>query len=502
MLLICGACSTSSKYTPSGNPLLDLRNPELLTRDRVSAAKTAWGEVEQGIRDRERTRFALKNLAWSGATERDLRLAVLQLLMSDYTDEGSADSRSMARLILPNEKDPEAIRIIALRAIDSGWDDMVPALVRSFARQNPDVPDHGRIEYAALRELRPDETIPQVVFEVFLYPTRGIESEQELSVLRIAQRTRDEAWGLLSRLDPTGESRRHFLDVEIDSLEGLSEDSQKLIEDLQAARRELDVLPDSSMEIGWLQTLRDHPDLRNRDLNQEWWAETSQVVQSLGVEQRNGIEMRHLEPVRWASQNRPAWLKLGRESLYAVLNERLSGRVHHKRKNEKGEPPRKERLGDWFESMPWGDLLTILIIDEAMKNPVVLEQLFIQRELDQKDETTEYGGVVETDSDTGWRAVLFRPRQRDRVSDQRFVASDDMFRFSDRSLAHYHFHADRRSNSQYAGPSITDQLNASNSGRNCMVFTSIDSEAINIDVYFPNGVVVDLGEFVEPTGGG
>ena len=47
------ACSASSKYEPSGNPLLDLRNPELLERDRIAAATAAWSEVEQGIRDRE-----------------------------------------------------------------------------------------------------------------------------------------------------------------------------------------------------------------------------------------------------------------------------------------------------------------------------------------------------------------------------------------------------------------------------------------------------------------
>lgn len=57
--LLLPACMSGSKYEPSGNPLLDLRNPELLDRDRVAAAQLAWSEVEQGIRDRERTRYAL-----------------------------------------------------------------------------------------------------------------------------------------------------------------------------------------------------------------------------------------------------------------------------------------------------------------------------------------------------------------------------------------------------------------------------------------------------------
>ncbi|HCT44086.1 MAG TPA: hypothetical protein DF699_02590, partial [Phycisphaerales bacterium] len=128
------SCSTSSRFEPTGNPLLDLRNPELLERDRIAAARAAWSEVEEGIRDRERTRYALKNLAWSGGTERPLRLTVIELLMSDESPEGNADSRAMARLMLPNEKDTEAVRIIAVRAVESDWDDLAPALVRSLAR--------------------------------------------------------------------------------------------------------------------------------------------------------------------------------------------------------------------------------------------------------------------------------------------------------------------------------------------------------------------------------
>ncbi|CAN0570189.1 unnamed protein product, partial [Laminaria digitata] len=161
---------------------------------------------------------------------------------------------------------------------------------------------------------------------------------------------------------------------------------------------------------------------------------------------------------------------------------------------EKGEPPRRERLGDWYDTLAWGDLLSALIVDDVLANPVVVEQIFTQRELDKKDESTEYGGVLETDPDTGWRAVLYRPRQRDRVSDQRFVASDDMFRFSDRSLSHYHFHADTRNNNRYAGPSITDLVNARSSGRTNLVFTSLNDDELNVDVYFANGAVIDLGE--------
>jgi hypothetical protein len=68
-----------------------------------------------------------------------------------------------------------------------------------------------------------------------------------------------------------------------------------------------------------------------------------------------------------------------------------------------------------------------------------------------------------------------------------------MFRFSDRSLAHYHFHANDRNNSKYAGPSLQDLQNANASQRTSVVLTSLSSDELNVDVYFGNGVVIDLG---------
>ncbi|MBM90318.1 MAG: hypothetical protein CMJ35_01730 [Phycisphaerae bacterium] len=487
------SCSTSSRFEPTGNPLLDLRNPELLERDRIAAARAAWSEVEEGIRDRERTRYALKNLAWSGGTERPLRLTVIELLMSDESPEGNADSRAMARLMLPNEKDTEAVRIIAVRAVESDWDDLAPALVRSLARPDSAVPDRERIEYLALQELRPGVPIEQVVFDVFLNPGQGGGDNQEVTVLRSLQRTRDEAWGLLGRLDPSGTLRKQLI-ASPSSLDAeTSAESRQMILDLRAIQDELGVIPNTAMEIAWLTSLRHHSDPRNSTQNTAWWGEVANAVSMLDAAQRQGLRMRHLEPVRWASQNRPAWLGLDHEALYAVLNTRLSGRVVYKRKAEKGEPIRQERLGDWVSMLSWGDLLSILIVDEALQNPIVVEQLFTQRALDRKDTSTEYGGIIETDPDTGWRAVLFRPRQRDRVSDQRFVASDDMFRFSDRALAHYHFHADQRDNTRYAGPSHGDQVNAAHSARTNIVLTSMGEDTLGVDVYFDHGAVIDLG---------
>jgi hypothetical protein len=497
MAFIGLGCSGSSHFTPTGNPLLDLRNPELLERDRVLAAQQAWDEVEKGVRVRERTRQALKNLAWSNATSPTLRLTVLDLLMSDQTAEGSEDSRAMARLILPTERSPDAVRILSDRAVEGNWTELVPALVRSYSRLSPNVPDDQRDERRAMLALRPNTTVERIVFDVFLQPSIGLSDEREQAVLRIAQRTRDDAWGLLARLDVSGELRRDFIRSGAQLGPETEEASRVMVADLRAAQNELGVMPNTAMEIEWLTNLRHHPDKRNARLNTQWWSEVASVVSGLNILQHDGLAMRHLEPLRWAKSNRPAWISLDRDALYAVASERMSRRAHHKRKSQKGEDRRLERLGDWSDMLSWGDLITILVVDDALGNEGVVEQLFLQRALDKKDTSTEYGGVIEVDSDRGFRAVLYRPRSRDRVNDQRFVASDDMFRFSDRSMVHYHMHADKRNNGQYAGPSREDLINAEQSGRTNLVFTSLDTEKLNVDLYLGNGVVIDLGQVVD-----
>jgi len=402
----------------------------------------------------------------------------------------------MARLLLPTESSPEAIRVLSDRVVEGGWVELVPALVRSYARVSPNVPDGDRDERRALVALEPGKSLERIVFDVFLHPSRGLSGEREQAVLRLSQRTRDEAWGLLARLDPSGELRRSligndsFLD---DETEG---DSRVLVDDLRVGQRDLGVIPDTALEIGWLSNLRHHQDQRNARLNSEWWAQTKEAVAELGEAQRNGLAMRHLEAVRWASVNRPAWLTLDRDSLFGLAYERINPRKHHKRRSVKGEGRRLERLGDWRDELVWGDLLSILVVDRSLGDPDVIDQLFTQRVLDTKDDSTEYGGVIERGTDHGFRAVLFRPRSRDRTDDQRFVASDDMFRFSDRSLAHYHFHADKRNNGRFSGPSIGDMINAAGSGRTSLVFTSLGTDHMNVDLYQPNGVVVDLGEII------
>lgn len=492
-------CSVGSRYQPTGNPILDVRNPDLLERDRVSAAEQAWSEVVEGVRVRERTRQAFKNLAWSSATPSELRYTTLDLLMSDTTPEGDADSARMARLILPTEDDRQAVRIILQHAIRAQWDGLLPSIVRSYARVTPGYPDEERMERKAIEALAPGEQLEAVVFEVFLDPLKGASNREERSILRVADRTRDDAWGLLARLDPNGSQRVRLLNSNLE-LSASDPGTRQTLEDLRVCWDDFGILPDQSMELAWLRQLRHADDDKRAAQNIQWWESARSAVSVLSAEQHENLELRHLEPIRWARANHPQWISMNRKQLYDLLTQQLGKRTHVKRKVAKGEPARKERLQEWRNELGWADLLTILVVDEAIRTPELIEKMFVQRKLDHKDRKTEYGGVIDTqqldDSASGneiHRAILFRPRQRDRVSDERFVASEDMMRFSDRALAHYHFHVNERNNEKYAGPSRADYINAQTSGRTSVVLTSLKADELNVDLYQPNGVVIDLG---------
>lgn len=492
-------CSTGSRYKPTGNPILDVRNPDLLERDRVQAAEQAWGEVVEGVRVRERTRQAFKNLAWSSATPSELRYTTLDLLMSDTSEAGNADSARMARLILPTEDDRQAVRIILQHAIRAKWDGLLPSIVRSYARVTPGYPDEERMERKAIEALAPGERLEAVVFGVFLDPLKGASNREERSILRVADRTRDDAWGLLARLDPDGSQRVRLLDSNLE-LSTNDVGTKRTLDDLRACWNDFGILPDQAMELTWLRQLRHADDDKRAAHNTQWWESARSAVSVLNADQHESLELRHLEPIRWARTNQPQWISMSRNQLYDLLNERLSKRTHVKRKVDKGESARKERLHEWKNELKWADLIAILVVDEAIQTSDLVEKIFVQRKLDHKDRKTEYGGIIDTpaSSDTAtsgeaYRAILFRPRQRDRVSDERFVASDDMMRFSDRALAHYHFHANERNNEKYAGPSSADYINAQTSGRTSIVLTSLKADELNVDLYQPNGVVIDLG---------
>lgn len=486
-VVVLFACA-SPRYTASGNSLLDLRNPDLRVPLRVDSAEAAWAEMLAGERDREGVRRAFKDLAWSPATPIDVRMTCVGLLLDDPNTEDQNDARQMARLMVPTERSRSVVTAIASRAGERGWTEMASPLVRSYARSVALVEDDDRAEHIALEQLHPDRSVAETVFEVFLEP--GYDNTPP--ELRLNERTRADVWDLLGRLDETGDLRRRL--IARAQTGDASESAKASVAALKRGLEELSVVPRTGDELRWLESLATDP------ANQAWWSETAGAVGSLPAAKRETLELRHLEPIRWSMAYRPAWIGADRSALFGELDARLSGREHHKRTAEKTihRQPRRESLAEWGASMTWADLLAALVVDEAVHQPQILGRLEQQIGIDRADRTTEYGGVIESIEGDQFRIVLFRPRARDRTSDTAFAASEDMVRYSDRALLHYHQHVQASNNAKYAGPSDADMTYAARSGRTCLVFTSIDAGTLNVDLYQPNSVTLDLGMVKTP----
>lgn len=481
-LLLC-SCS-SPRYTPSGNSLLDLRNPDLRPEQRVDAADDAWAATLAGQFERETTRAAFKDLAWSPATPIDVRVACVSHLLDDPNPEAQADARRMANLMLPTEPSRTVVSAIAVRAGQRGWKEMTSALVRSYARPVEGVPDDQRAEKIALAELYPDRPMADTLFDVFLDPGYDDTPVE----LRLNQRTRADVWDLLGRVDERGALRRGL--IQRAQASDVPEATRASVRALQRALDSLSVVPRTGDELRWIESLNN-----GSAENEQWWAQATSAVASLTPEQREQLEIRHVEPIRWASLHRAHLLSQSRTQLLDRLEETLAGREHYKRTAEKRvlDQPRREKLSEWSGVLSWGDLLTIHVVDQAVHQQSIIDRLYEQVGIDRDDRTTEYGGVLESAEGDSFRILLFRPRVRDRKSDTEFVASEDMIRYADRALAFYHQHVQSGVETQHAGPSEADLIFAARSGRTCVVFTAAGKSGLNIDLYQPNSVVIDLG---------
>lgn len=490
-----GACAARGAPSSQPDPMSEVRNPRATEKARIKAIDAAWKAVLDRDADRTAVREDLKTLAWSARWPEALRVHALKTILSDPDAAGEEDSRRLIRLMLPREQQLPVISVLCETAAARGWDDALPAMVRSLSRFDAATADADRPEYRSIARLRPGTPVADAVLAVFVNPP----DESPGYGAQTAERVRADAWEVLARLDPAG-------DVRVAVLTGETPTEDRGILALRACLRELHALPRAGEELHWLWSLRREGDRANG----AWWAEAAAAVAPLYDERGRALELRHAEPIRWASRRRPEWLKASRAELLSELEERLRGRsVRRRVDRETNEPARPERLEDHAARLTWGDLVAILVVDEAIHDPAVIGALDAQANLDREDKSAEYGGLLEAwrdgasadgpaDGASDFRVVLYPPRPGQRRGDREFVASSDMVAQSDRALAHYHFHVQQLRNSGYAGPASADLQYAARLGRTCLVFTSVSEGLMNADLYQPDGVVIDLGDVRRP----
>lgn len=479
--VLVGGCGSSPRAPRSGDPLADLLNPRVTDREKQMILGDLPGQLGAGTLPREAAAQTLRDLVWLRHTTGARRAEALRILALDPGLLPEDEAFALIETLLPTERD-EAVSEAAARIIASrNWTRAAPALVRRYAVPDSGVPDAQRLERAALEALHPETTVEETVFRVFL--EHGPGSTHEL-----ADKIRRDAWNLLSRLDASGDRRVEFLG------KLAADETPREDQALAALRRgliELRTIPLTGEELEWLTRLSDPAD----PATEVWWRETNEILRTLDAAQRRGLRLRHAEALRWAGVARRELTRVSRESLLTVLGDRLASRQTHRRSSD---AQGREDLETWSEALSYADLVSLLVLDDAIREPRVVAALFEQVGRDRDDTSTEYGGVLRAasvrTSSGSFTAVPYPPRPISRVNDTSFVASREMIEGEPRALAHYHFHAQTVRNRRFAGPSDGDLRYAALYGRTCVVLTTVEEGVMNADVYLPSGVILDLGE--------
>jgi hypothetical protein len=206
------------------------------------------------------------------------------------------------------------------------------------------------------------------------------------------------------------------------------------------------------------------------------------------------LEMRDIPIVVAAARHEPELLTASESALYARLESHLRGQRHHDGRSnyDNMRMGRPDRLHAHRDLLTWGDLAAMLLAVRGLQTPELVAHLFDYAERDKADTTTEYGGVIALDPKGRFELLEFPPRIR--RHDHMFMAPQEMMDAAYTGLFHFHYHVQNYRNAEYASPGFGDINYADNTRANCLLFTFVNRETLNVDFYRHGRVIVDLGE--------
>ncbi len=357
--------------------------------------------------------------------------------------------------------------------VEHDWVDLTPAIVSRWARPRPFTDDRDRYEYHALVALHGEDRVDDVVFDLFVESNKASQSG-----------LRGRCWDLLQRLGHRDRLIALIADVSV------GEDDPTLI-DLRTVARHLDLMPANREELLWLRKLCESE-------RAEFFVAATEAVALLASRRRDELEFRDLPIVVAAAMHEPPLLEAANADLYRQVAAHIKGsRVHIDSGRFEGIPGAyHQRLFQHRDILTWGDLAAMLMAVRAMRVPQVVEHLFDYADRDHDDRSCEYGGVIRLDDQGRFEILEFPPRVR--RHDREFIASQAMMDAGYTAIFHFHFHAQQYRNSDHAGPGLGDVNYAENVRPNCLVFTFVNKDTLNVDYYRHGRVIVDLGEIKRP----
>lgn len=448
LLTSFGACESCSPHRYN-DPLAVMLDRQISYAHRQRAAEQAKNELGHAPARID----TLKQLVWASGYPTWQRCDAIDQLV----DVSETDFLRFAEHRLVTIDDWPTLKHIFSLAIKKKWIDLIPTIVRNYARVAHDIRDDQRPERSVLEQLHPDECIEEIVFEVF---------ENHRGQYHLTEQAA--AWALLNRI-----ARRTQLAARLTA----TQSSNPLIVDIQSAMTDLYLLPHNREEILWLVHLRD---LSRRT----FWSDASNRIAELHEDQQRGLALRHLSMLQHLN---PQILSASQAELAAQIGQAVHLADHYSRTVASDVAPRPNQP---IHRLPWADLAVIRLIITMLQDRSLIESLFQQAEVDHQDTRSEQGGVLDMVHGQ-WRAHRYKPLLRH--DDHKFYAPPDMILHLYTAIAHYHFHAQQHKNAAYAGPGDGDLALADRLNFNFLVFTYIDANRLNVDLYLPGATIIDLG---------
>ena len=452
-----------SKVTDPGQVLADPGETPARHRAAVGMAESTLGE--------ERTAALLRRMIAADGFALESREVAWEALERIDPER----LQRQLELDLPRLSAPRWRTRLCELIAEKEWIDLTPTLIRAWARPMPgfDGDRLERPERLALVSMFGEEGIPEVLVQVMLDADPIV-----------AANLRARCWELL-----IAEGRR---DLVVDLL-GDSDipETDGLFRDLRTIASRTGVIPANREEIAWARSLCD-PD------NADHLDRVEAVVTGLPEDRRANLELRDLAILVAAESLDPDLLRMDEDALYDMVARKVDpdGRRIYTADFTGYRGRYTERLREARDRLDWGDLLAVLVAVEALEVRAVRSHLFDHAERDLLDNTTEFGGILGLDDRGRFELQEFPPRVRN--GDIRFEAPQEMFDAGYSGLFHFHHHAQKYENKDYAGPHLGDFTYANGCRANCLVFTFIDSRTLNADWYRHGNVVVDLGVLRRP----
>jgi hypothetical protein len=453
--------------TPSAgkDPLKTLSSPDVLPVNQMAAMEALDASPSPEYI------AALKRMMWQPGFPESTRKAAFDRLVR--LDE--AGLKEVVRLNLPKMQALEWRRDLCGLIVAQQWVDMTPTLVRAWSVPIPAWTNDGeeRPEKVAIEKLNGRDRMTDLLVDLLVESNPVTDANLRMR-----------CWELLMKMG----KRERLVQLLADA--SVKPDDQ-LLSSLRSCAGELGIVPTTREEILWLQAL-----LATKNL--EFWREAKAAAAQLPPQVRSRMEIRELPIAVAVSRFRPEWLGQTPEQLYALVDarRRANGSRVVSPNFEGYGTNHSENLYAMREQLSWGDLAAMAIAMQIFDATELRAQMFDIADRDLHDRNTEYGGVIRIEA--GGKPVIEEIKPRVQGNDLRYEASQSAFDRAYTGLFHFHLHCQSYENAQYAGPHLGDFAYAESTRANCLVFTFVSRNELNVDFYRHGPTVVDLGCIKRP----